>query len=94
MRVCVVIQDDVGPYLEAVLNKLTSILNAISKVNNNRPRCFIWIGTHNYAALYGLDLFSVINTKNTIKFGVLNLMPVFFSCVELTYGRNCRFWSG
>jgi hypothetical protein len=32
MRVCVVIQDDIVPYLEAVLNKLTSILNAISKV--------------------------------------------------------------
>jgi hypothetical protein len=35
MRVCVVVQDDSIPYLEAILTKLTNILTAISKVSLN-----------------------------------------------------------
>lgn len=35
MRVCVVVQEDSIPYLEAILGSLTSILNAICKVSYN-----------------------------------------------------------
>jgi len=72
MRVCVVVQDDIVPYLGVVLSKLTSLLNAVSK-NPSKPHF-----NHYLFETFGVLIRGVCAAdKSHVKGFEENLFPIF-----------------
>lgn len=72
MRVCVVIQDEIMPYVGVTLSKLTHILNAISK-NPSKPHF-----NHYLFETFGILIRTVcIKDRNLLDNFEKNLFPIF-----------------
>ena len=72
MRVCVVVQDDSIPYLDAILTNLTNVLNAICK-NPSKPHF-----NHYLFETYGVLIRSIcLSNRKLIEGFEKNLFPIF-----------------